>query len=126
MKPKVKAIILSGVVLVLAFSIWFVWEIYTDKPPEFFPFNESAADYLIKKENNGMFVVNYKGPNTFNNENKVSIVVGKTDYDLEQYIGKKIIITKGSFENNFTKQCIKEKCIDIGGPYAGVVIDEIN
>ena len=51
--------------------------------------------------------------------------MGKTDYDLNQYLNKKIYITKGDFKDGFSKQCIANKCIDTSGPYTGLVIEKM-
>lgn len=114
---------------VVIFVLWFAWEMLRDDTPQFFPINEPSGEYVISK-NSGIFVVDYRGPNAFSvidtdNDGTISVVVGKTAYDLEQYLGKQVVITKGSFRGRFREQCIASRCTAIGGPYAAVVIEEM-
>jgi len=122
MKNIIKVIIAA----VLIFFIWFVWDGFIkDKTPTFFPINEKMGQYSIIKSQKGIFSVKYTGPNIYDNSNSISVIVGKTNYDLNKYIGKKIIITKGEFAGGHKKQCTAFFCIDIGGPYAVINIDEL-
>lgn len=124
MNKTVKQALVIGLIFIAFFIAWFVWDGFVrDKTPQFFPFNQQQAEYSIIKSANGIYSVKYSGPNDFSGIN--SVIIGKTDYDLSQYLEKKIFITKGSFKSGFTKQCVANNCVDIGGPYAAVVIDEM-
>ncbi len=117
---------------VLIFLTVFIWyNFIRDNTPQFFPFNETRGEYTIAKETGtNIFEVKYIGPNSFtsteNSDLSVTVIVGKSNVELEPYLGKKVMITKGEFQSGFTKQCIINTCIGIGGPYAAVIINEIH
>jgi len=132
MNKTVKQVLVIGFILLALFITWFVWDGFIrDKTPQFFPFNELQGDYsIIKSLDSGIFMVKYKGPNSFTGFNQdddgsISVIIGRTNYDLNQYLGKKVLLTKGNFEGGFTKQCVAGNCVGIGGPYAAVVINEM-
>lgn len=132
MNTTVKQAIIIGVFFITCFVTWFVWRGFIrDNTPQFFPFNELRGEYNIDKSSDiGIFIVKYKGPNSFTGLNQesdgsISVMIGRTNYDLNQYLGKKVLLIKGNFKSGFTKQCVASKCVDIGGPYAGVVIEEM-
>jgi hypothetical protein len=52
----------------------------------------------------GIFEVEYSGPETFNNQNTISVLIGKTSHNLNNYIGKKVRITKGKFVSGYTER----------------------
>ncbi len=127
-KPVVTTI--AGIIVVgfVIFFGWFIWYwFFRDQTPQFFPINEPNGDYRIIKE--PYFQVQYTGPKTLeitpNGIGSVTVMVGESTVDLSQYIGKKVILTKGKFYSGFTTQCILRKCVDIGGPYAAVIIEGI-
>ncbi|HLL61238.1 MAG TPA: hypothetical protein VK338_05955 [Candidatus Nitrosocosmicus sp.] len=138
-KPTVTKVLLTIVIAIFAFICWFVWEIYTDEPPHFFPLNNSQSEYRITKNcPNGQgwqqevqskgkaYCVEYKGPGVFMNKesgntNFFRITVGKSNLDLEPFVGKEVKTIEGKYSSS-SKQCIQGKCIDIGGgPF--VVLD---
>lgn len=131
MKRKLRLILGLTLVFGAGFVIWFIWNIVTDKPPQFFPFNELQGEYsIVRPYGSDIFMVKYKGPNAFSGisqdtDGTISVIVGKTKYDLHQYLGKKVFLTKGDFRGSFTTQCIANNCKEIGGPYVAVVIDEM-
>ncbi len=132
MSKIVKQALIIGLILIALFIAWFVWDGFIrEKTPQFFPFNELQGDYsIIKSSDSGIFMIKYKGPNSFtglnqDNDGSISVIIGRTNYDLNQYLGKKVILTKGNFKSGFTKQCVVSNCVDIGGPHATVIIDEM-
>ena len=132
MKQMLKGGLRLALILVVFFIAWFIWYGFIkDQTPQFFPFNELQGEYsIVRTSDNGIFMVKYKGPNEFLGINKdmdgaIFVIVGKTDYDLNRYLGKKVILTKGNFKGNFTKQCIANNCKNIGGPYAAAVIEKM-
>jgi len=44
-KLPAKKILVIVTIVILAFIGWFSWEIFTEEPPQFFPFNNSEARY---------------------------------------------------------------------------------
>lgn len=124
---------------VILFVGWFIWGIATDKLPQFFPLNNSRARYTIVRYSKVQmssekvatdspelpeprYYVEYRGDNVFMGYKFFRIMVGNSKIDLEPFIGKDVIITKGEFVGS-GKQCIVNKCIDIAGPYAVLDID---
>src|SRR3989344_3139383 len=122
----------------VVFVAWFIYAIVTDEPPHFFPLNNSQGKYTITKNcPNGQgwreqfsgqgyaYCVEYKGADVFMNDesgntNFFRITVGKSAIDLEPLIGKEVKSIEGKYVGS-RKQCIQDKCVDIGGPY--VVLD---
>lgn len=124
MKIRKREILRLSVGLVILLLVWFIWDGFIkDKTPQFFPINEQQGEYSIIKSSDDVFMVKYSGPKAFSDIS--SVMIGKTDYDLNQYLGKKVLITKGSFKSGFTQQCIASICKDIGGPYAAIVIQKM-
>lgn len=140
-KINIKRVLLT-VVLILAigailFVGWFIWAIFTDEElPQFFPLNNTKARYTIVKSSKSLdqsyeekiatdsyklreprYYVEYRGNDVFGDDHKRNffrINVGNSKVDLEPFIGKDVVITKGKFVDS-SKQCIVNKCIDIGG-----------
>lgn len=126
----------------IAFVGWFVYEIVTDEPPNFFPLNDVEAEYKITKNcPNGQgwveqtqlqgnaYCLEYRGNNVLwkedhSNSNFFSITIGKSNVNLETYIGRKVKNVRGKYTNS-GKQCIQNKCVDINGPYVVVNIDSL-
>ena len=132
MNKIVKQALIIVLIFIASFIAWFTWDGFIrDKTPQFFPFNELRGNYsIIKSSKDGIFMVKYEGPNSFtglnqDNDGSISVMIGRTNYDLNQYLGKNVLLTKGNFKSGFTKQCVASNCVDIGGPYAAVVIDKM-
>ncbi len=137
----IKKILLLIILLTVSFAIWFVYQIITDKPPTFFPLNHPEGQYFISKicphgqgwtdQTSGQgnaYCVEYKGPEVLMNQengntNFFRITVGKSKIDLEPLVGKQIKAVSGQYASS-SKQCIQDKCVDIGGPF--VVLDIVN
>ncbi len=137
-----KKIVISLLLIVGGFLAWFIWLIVTDKPPSFFPLNNSSAEYTVSKKcSHGQgwneddetqdkgFCIEYKGNNVFMNDssgntNFFRITVGKSKIDLEPFVGKEVKNVKGNFVTS-NKQCINNRCIDIGGAYVVLDISEL-
>ena len=127
----------------IAFVGWFVYEIVTDEPPNFFPLNEAQAEYKITKNcpngqgwieqtqaQGNVYCLEYRGNNVLwkedhDNSNFFSITIGRSNINLESYIGKKVKNIKGKYTIS-GKQCIKNKCVDISGPYVVVNINRLD
>lgn len=123
MKKSIKLVLIS---VTTFFIILFVWDGFIrDKTPQLFPINLAEGQYTIRKNSSGILEVEYSGPETFNNQNIISVLVGKTSHNLNNYIGKKVRITKGKFVSGYTKQCIDDACVDIGGPYSVINVEEL-
>ncbi len=82
-----KKILIAVVLGLITFVGWFVYEITTDEPPNFFPLNDVQAEY---RGNNVQWKEDHSNSNFF------SITIGKSNIDLESYIGKKV---KNLFEH---------------------------
>jgi hypothetical protein len=148
-KMNIKRVLLT-VLLMLSVGIllsigWFVWAIVTDEPPQFFPLNNSQARYTIvkssimgqgwdKKEATNSselpeprYYVEYRGEDVLaddHNENFFRVTVGKSKVELEPFIGKDVMVTRGKFVSS-SRQCIVDRCIDIYGPFVVLNIDEL-
>lgn len=116
----------------ILFVVWFIRA--ANEPPQFFPLNNSRARYSIVKSSNlsqgpgekestnssdlelpeQRFFVEYRGNDVFAGHNFFRIHVGNSKVDLEPLIGKDVMIIKGKFVDS-SKQCIVNKCINIGG-----------
>lgn len=105
--------------------------LFNEKPPIFFPFDDTQAIYTVTKKG-GLYFITYDSPSNRNSsyncstdingvschtdiQHHVDVMVGKSPLDLETFINKKIKLN-GDFAYG-NKQCIVNKCIDIG-PYA--------
>ena len=102
---------------------------FSSSVPKFFPFNQSSAEYTILKDSpESPYMVGYKGPGAccvgVNQNGYIAIIVGSTTYDLSQFVGKKVLISKGKFISSNT-QCIADSCTKLAGPYAVVNIDDM-
>lgn len=147
-KINIKRVLLTVLLIlgtgVILFVFWFVRAIFTDDTPEFFPLNNSKARYTIMKSSKVVqgndekeatnsyefpqpnYYVEYRGDSVWlddTNNKFFRIIVGNSKVDLEPFIGKDVMITKGKFVGS-SKQCIVNKCIDIG-PYAVLDIYEL-
>lgn len=120
--------------LVVTFLVvaWFTWEIYTDKPPHFFPLSNTEGTYTVTKNcpnNQGwdeavrhtgnFYCVEYKGPGVFMYEKSPEygfyrITVGHSDVDLAQYLNSEIKNIVGTF-NSSSEQCIMNVCAPLPG-----------
>jgi len=130
------------VLLSLGFVVFvglFVYLIFTEGPPNFFPLDDSTAEYTITKNcPNGQGWVkqmqdqgfaycleydNVRGKEN-GNTNFFRITIGKSNLNLETYLDKKVKNIKGKYVNS-SKQCIQNKCVDFAGPYAVLNIDKL-
>ncbi|MEX2012975.1 MAG: hypothetical protein WD967_01065 [Candidatus Levyibacteriota bacterium] len=129
-KLTAKKILLIIAAVVFIFIGLFAWGIITDKPPDFFPLNNSQGEYKITKNcpdgqgwqeqfqgQGNLYCVEYKGPHVFwidegENTNFFRITVGKTDINLEQFNGKRVKNIEGKFSYD-SKQCIQDKCVNV-------------
>lgn len=140
-KSKIKKVLPAIAVGVVLFVGWFLWTIIANDQPQFFPLNNSNARYTIVKSSKlgqgwvekvatnstelpaPRYYVEYRGDGVFaddQNKHFFRVTVGNSKVDLEPFIGKDVLVTKGKFVNS-SKQCIAGKCIDIYGPF--VVLD---
>lgn len=148
-KINIKKVLLTVLLTVglgvLLFVGWFVWAIVSEDQPQFFPLNNSKARYTIVKSSKmgqgwdekeatnsselpePRYYVEYRGNNVFaddHNNNFFRVTVGNSKIDLEPFIGKDVVVTKGKFVSS-SKQCIVYKCIDIYGPFVVLNVDEL-
>lgn len=79
----------------------------------FFPFDDKLASYTVIRENE-RYLLKYETTSDRNKDfpRNIDILMGKSEVDLQSFIGKKVIID-GEFAYS-RKQCITGKCIDIG------------
>ncbi len=137
-----KKISLTIVLGIGVFASWFVYAIITDKPPSFFPLDSSQGKYIITKNcPNGQgwteqfqgqgyaYCVEYKGSDVFMNDesgntNFFRITVGKSNVDLEPFVGKQVRLVSGQYVSS-SKQCIQNDCVNINGPYVVLNIDSL-
>lgn len=128
--------------MLVIFAGWLVYSITTDQGlPTFFPLNDVKAEYRITKNcPNGQgwieqpqvqgnaYCLEYRGDNVLWKEDRgsefFSITIGKSDLNLESYLGKKIKNIKGRYTNS-GKQYIQSNCIEINGAYVVVDIDSL-
>lgn len=118
-----KYLLIIPLLLVTVLALFLFYKIsFNEGPPNpFFTFNEPDAFYSIKNTNDLYWVV-YKNPSRDNEYARGSeILVGKSEVELEPYLGKDLIIN-GSFRDSYGKaQCIINKCKDF--TYNSLVID---
>jgi hypothetical protein len=137
-----KKLLILLVLGVIVFVGWFVYAIVTDAPPSFFPLDNPRGEYKITRNcPNGQgwteqfqgqgyaYCVEYRGPDVFMNDesgntNFFRITVGKSNIGLEQFVGKQVRIVKGKYVSS-SKQCIKNNCVNINGPYVVLNIDNL-
>jgi hypothetical protein len=123
---------------ILLFILWFIWAIITDPPPQFFPLDDAQAEYRIthscpssqgwgppRGQEDIAYCVEYRGKQVFGDSDHgngyyFAITVGHSKVDLEPYLNQSVTNLKGKW-NSSSKQCIRNKCVSIGGPY--VVLD---
>ena len=128
--------------IIFVFILWLLSEIFFEKPPAFFPLNDPKAEYQITKncpngqgwveqiENPGYaYCLEYKGNKVMplegeQNINFFRVTIGKSNINLDPYLGKKVKNIEGKFVSS-PKQCIQEKCIDIGGSWIVLNIDNL-
>ncbi len=143
MKEKFwKKLLLLFVIAIIGFIGWFIYPIFINKPPIFFPLDDSQAEYKITKNcpdgqgwvekiqtsENG-FCVEYKGSGVlssdqYKNNNFFRITVGKSKIDLEPFVDKKVKNIQGKYAVS-SKQCIQDKCIKIDGSYTVLNIEKL-
>lgn len=139
--PLWQKLLLTVFFALLAFVLWFVYAILTEEPPNFFPLDDAQAEYTISKNcphGQGWtdtkpvgtaYCLEYRGNNVlmkadYGNSNFFRITVGKTNIDLQPYLGKKVKNIQGEFTSS-NKQCMQNVCTDIGGPFVVVDIQKI-
>lgn len=145
MKQKLLLILTIVITFVVGFFILIVYLMTTDKPPMFFPLNDSQGKYTILKSQAGnvpcnykeekaqnyyggplRYIVRYEGKHVFSGIGPTDcfeILVGRSEQELESFMGKQVRI-KGDFDSS-SQQCIQNKCENIFGPYVVLDIDSI-
>lgn len=137
---KIILVLLLGVISLIGM---FIYGIVTDRPPEFFPLDDIYARYKITKNcPNGQgwepqtqfyighaYCVEYKGDKVlmkedFQNTQSFTITVGKSNVDLEPFLGKMVENIRGEYDSS-SQQCIQGSCVDIGGPFVVLNIDSL-
>jgi hypothetical protein len=137
-----KKSLLAFVVVIVVFSVWIAWEFITDAPPQFFPLDNPKGEYRLTKMcpngqgwNNSLYSqdkgysIEYTGTGIFMSQDQANssfyrICVGKSSVDLEPIMGKKIKKITGDFVSS-SKQCVLDRCIEIGGPLVVLNIEKI-
>lgn len=131
-KPSIYAILSLGIIFC---AIHLLVTFFQDETPHFFPLDNPHGEYtitkkcphgqgIIKKYNivGEAYCLEYRGEGVIATEPQINndffrITIGRSDIDLEQLNGKQVKNLTGKFTGS-SQQCINEKCIDIGGPYA--------
>lgn len=121
-----KFLFLISIVLLLPIAL-IVLNLFDERAPRLFPFDDPEATYTIVKGYSGFYYINYK---TISDRNKTfvcewkdtgekscgwelnqeisGVFIGESPVDLEQFIGKNVTLS-GEYE--YTKeQCIVGKC----------------
>jgi hypothetical protein len=137
--PVWKTILLLFVIATAGYVVWFIiYAFFIDSGiPTFFPLNNSQGEYRITKgcpnaqgwDKQGStqgegYCVEYKGSGVFGNTNFFRITVGKSQIELTPFINKKVKNIQGKYTSS-SKQCIRDKCIEIFGGYAVLDIDKL-
>lgn len=128
--------LLSGLLLIIIVML------LRNKPPNFFPLNNSQGNYKITKncpEGQGweentkatgdFYCVEYKGTDVFGVDNgkKINffrVTVGKSKINLSSFLNKNVINIKGKYSVS-SSQCINSKCGNINGPLVVLDIDNL-
>lgn len=116
-------------VICLIFSLFMIYNIFNDPPPELFPFNDSEAVYSITKID-GIYYLNYKATSDRNkyyvcewpesgekycgwetHKDISGVAIGKSPVDLESFLNHNLRLD-GSFAYS-DKQCIVNICKDL-------------
>lgn len=115
-----------------------LYALYKKPEPQFFPLDDKNATYTIVKSpvaanNNSQistqdtssdiyYFVKYTGEHIWpalEAKQSFAVLVGKSNVDLKQFVGRKVRIT-GEFVES-SKQCIQADCVGFSGPW--VVLD---
>ncbi|MEX2028421.1 MAG: hypothetical protein WD988_02880 [Candidatus Curtissbacteria bacterium] len=124
----------------------FVWSFLTDNHARFFPINNSDGRYTIVKSSKllqgseeeeranfpglpePLYYVEYRGDGVLKIDKEdgdfFRVTVGNSKVELESFIGKDVIVTKGKFVGS-SKQCIVNKCTDIRSSFVVLDIDAL-
>lgn len=116
--------------MIIFFVSLIIYTTFTDKPPNFFPFDDPDAIYTISKQN-GIYYINYKTTSEGNksyvcewvqggekkcnwelNQNIGGIAIGKSPVELKLFLNKNLKLSGDFIYDN--KQCIVNRCQDIG------------
>jgi hypothetical protein len=142
-RPKKVLITVLLIILIplIAFIAWFVWAVYTEKPPVFFPLNNPKGVYKVTKAcpsaqgweertmtTGDLYCIEYKGTDVLfqeEGEDFFRITVGRSDVDLEKYLGMEVRDIEGKFVYR-GEQCILEKCTPQNGPRVVLDIYKLN
>lgn len=117
------------------------WNLTNEKPPQFFPLDNSESKYFVTRNCppqgwhdkpavlGETYCVIYNGTGVFLNEESgntdaFTVVIARSKIDLRPFENKHVKNIKGEFVRS-SKQCIKDKCININGPYVALNIDEL-
>lgn len=131
-----KAVYFVGTIIVVAglAFIGFSLHIFTfftpEQPPHYFPFGDTVSEYRIVKEGTpAVYTVLYKGQDRWglgtDADGFLHVTVGKTNYLLGQFHGRRVVIESGDFVEA-TRQCVAGACTPLPRRTVVVDIDKIN
>jgi len=112
--------------------VWATWDMLSDKPPQFFSFNDPNGTYTIIYEMDRYFLdyvtttgntYAYCNANSGVTTCKMTVFIASSPVDLKQFLNKQVKL-KGEFITAH-KQCIENSCKDYGSNFAGLRIDSI-
>lgn len=124
-KHPVRTVLITGCFI---FSLWFIYNLFHESPPDLFPFDDPEATYSINKIDD-IYYLSYKATSDRNkhyicewpengekrcswetNKDISGVTIGKSPVDLELFLNNDLRLD-GSFAYS-DKQCIVNICKD--------------
>lgn len=129
--------VFTFIVMTLAYSV------FTEKPPQFFPFNDKQAVYTIEKNVFGedLYNIHYVTTSDANKhyvceqesgkkercfweyDRDIQTMITESPVELEQFVNKEVLVTGKFIYSN--EQCIMKVCRKLSNHWAGLRIESI-
>ncbi len=149
-RSKLKWLNTPLLVLIMIFNAVFTFivmtlahAVFTEKPPQFFPFNDKQAVYTIEKNVFGedLYNIHYVTTSDANkhyvceqesgeeercfweNNRDIQTMIAESPVELEQFVNKEVLVT-GEFIYS-KEQCVKRVCKKLLNHWAGLRIKSI-
>lgn len=120
------SVILLFNIFLIGTTSYIAYDILTEKPPQFFPFNDPKSSYEIIRDHDGYYQLKYFNPTDSNKHwvctreegrreecewekwSEFTLYIGSSPVDLSEFVDKEVIVN-GDFDYS-KKQCIIDKC----------------
>jgi len=137
--PSIFRIFVFVGICLLVFVGFFIYSFFTHKAPIFFPLDNMQGTYQVIKSpirgnnpptvsfssSDPYYLIRYTGDRIFplHSGDTFSILIGESPVDLAPFVGKYVVV-QGEFVGS-SRQCVREQCISIKGPWVVLNIKEI-